>query len=209
VTPGCPRQPGVRLADGDVMRRALDSLYSVSGLLAAFFLVMIGVTILLQIAGRFLNFAFDATEISGFCMAASTFLGLAYTLRANAHIRVTLMVGKLSAKNKRRVEIWCCGLGAAAFAYVSGNAWLMTYDSFLFGDTSPGLMAVPFWIPQIGMSLGASIMTIGFVDELVQTIGGKIPDFADAEAQAIDEELEAASISMAAEPAGSGKAAMR
>jgi hypothetical protein len=122
---------------------------------------------------------------------------------------VTLMVGKLSAKNKRRVEIWCCGLGAAAFAYVSGNAWLMTYDSFLFGDTSPGLMAVPFWIPQIGMSLGASIMTIGFVDELVQTIGGKIPDFADAEAQAIDEELEAASISMAAEPAGSGKAAMR
>lgn len=191
------------------MRRALDSLYSVSGLLSAFFLVMIGVTILLQIAGRFLNFAFDATEVSGFCMAASTFLGLAYTLRANAHIRVTLMVGKLSAENKRRVEIWCCTLGAVAFAYVSANAWLMTYDSFMFGDTSPGLMAVPFWIPQIGMSLGASIMTIGFVDELVQTIGGKVPDFSDAEAQAIDEELEAASISMAGETAGSGKAAMR
>lgn len=203
------RQPGVRLADGDVMRRALDNLYCFSGLLAAFFLVMIGVTILLQIAGRFLHFAFDATEISGFCMAASTFLGLAYTLRANAHIRVTLMVGKLSAENKRRVEIWCCALGAAAFAYVSVNAWLMAYESFLFGDTSPGLMAVPFWIPQIGMSLGASIMTIGFVDELVQTISGRIPDFADAEAQAIDDELEAASISMAAEPAGSGKAAMR
>jgi TRAP-type C4-dicarboxylate transport system permease small subunit len=203
------RQPGVRLADGDVMRHALDNLYSFSGLLAAFFLVMIGVTILLQIAGRFLHFAFDATEISGFCMAASTFLGLAYTLRANAHIRVTLMVGKLSAENKRRVEIWCCALGAAAFAYVSVNAWLMAYESFLFGDTSPGLMAVPFWIPQIGMSLGASIMTIGFVDELVQTISGRIPDFADAEAQAIDDELEAASISMAAEPAGSGKAAMR
>lgn len=203
------RQPGVRLADGDVMRRALENLYSFSGLLAAFFLVMIGVTILLQIAGRFLHFAFDATEISGFCMAASTFLGLAYTLRANAHIRVTLMVGKLSAENKRRVEIWCCALGAAAFAYVSVNAWLMAYESFLFGDTSPGLMAVPFWIPQIGMSLGASIMTIGFVDELVQTISGRIPDFADAEAQAIDDELEAASISMAAEPAGSGKAAMR
>jgi len=191
------------------MRRALDKLYSVSGLLSAFFLVMIGVTILLQIAGRFLNFAFDATEISGFCMAASTFLGLAYTLRASAHIRVTLMVGKLSAENKRRVEMWCCGLGAAAFAYVSANAWLMAYDSFLFGDTSPGLMAVPFWIPQIGMALGTSIMTIGFVDELVQTIGGRIPDFSDAEAQAIDEELEAASLSMAGEAVGSGKAAIR
>jgi TRAP-type C4-dicarboxylate transport system permease small subunit len=191
------------------MRRALDILYSSSGLLSAFFLMMIGVTILLQIAGRFLNFAFDATEVSGFCMAASTFLGLAYTLKAGAHIRVNLLVGKLSAPNRRRVEIWCCTLGAAAFAYVSVNAWLMTYDSFLFGDTSPGLMAVPFWIPQLGMALGASIMTIGLVDELVQTLGGRIPDFADAEAQAIGDELEAASVTMAGEVAGAAKATTR
>ncbi len=72
----------------------------------------------------------------------------------------------------------------------------MAYESFLFGDTSPGLMAVPFWIPQIGMALGGTIMAIGLLDELVQTLGGKIPDFADAEAQAIGEELEAASASM-------------
>ncbi|WP_422029623.1 TRAP transporter small permease [Reyranella sp.] len=191
------------------MRRALDILYSSSGLLSAFFLMMIGVTILLQIAGRFLNFAFDATEVSGFCMAASTFFGLAYTLKAGAHIRVNLLVGKLSAPNRRGVEIWCCTLGAAAFAYVSVNAWLMAYDSFLFGDTSPGLMAVPFWIPQLGMALGASIMTIGLVDELVLALGGRIPDFADAEAQAIGDELEAASVDMAGEVVGAAKATNR
>ena len=123
--------------------------------------------------------------------------------------RVYTNLGLRLVASDAPVEIWCCGLGAVAFAYVSGNAWLMTYDSFLFGDTSPGLMAVPFWIPQIGMSLGAAIMTVGFVDELVQTIGGKIPDFADAEAQAIDEELEAASLRMAGEAAGGGKAAVR
>ena len=191
------------------MRRALDGLYSSSGLLSAFFLMMIGVTILLQIAGRLLNFAFDATEISGFCMAASTFLGLAYTLRAGAHIRVNLLVGKLAGPNRRLVEIWCCTLGAATFAFFAANAWLMAYESFLFGDTSPGLMAVPFWIPQIGMALGASIMTIGLVDELVQTLGGKIPDFADAEAQAIGDELEAASLIMGNEAVGTTKATTR
>jgi TRAP-type C4-dicarboxylate transport system permease small subunit len=62
------------------MRRFLDSVYAVSGGLSAFFLMMIGVSILGQIIGRRFNVAFDATEISGFCMAASTFLGLAYTL---------------------------------------------------------------------------------------------------------------------------------
>ncbi len=81
-------------------------------------------------------------------------------------------------------------------------------SSFLFGDTSPGLMAVPFWIPQIGMALGSTIMAIGLVDELVQTLAGKIPDFADAEAQAIGDELEAAAAGMAEATAGAaGKAA--
>ena len=180
-----------------MMRRVLDVLYRASGLLSAFFLMMIGVTILLQIAGRLFNFAFDATEVSGFCMAASTFFGLAYTLNAGAHIRVNLLVGKFAARHRRWVEIFCCGLGSAALAYFSANAWQMAYESFLFGDTSPGLMAVPFWIPQIGMALGATFMTVALLDELVQTLAGKIPDFADAEAQAIGEELEAASPLMA------------
>ncbi|CAN5733640.1 TRAP transporter small permease [soil metagenome] len=191
------------------MRRALDSLYRASGLVSAFFLMMIGVTILLQIAGRLLGFAFDATEVSGFCMAASTFFGLAYTLNAGAHIRVNLLVGKFTPANRRLVEIWCCGLGVAAFGYFSVKAWQMASESFQFGDTSPGLMAVPFWIPQIGMALGATIMTISLLDELAQTLAGKIPEFADAEAQAIGEELDAASASMAEASAIAAKAGLR
>lgn len=191
------------------MRPALEALYRASGLLSAFFLMMIGVTILLQIAGRFFGFAFDATEISGFCMAASTFLGLAYTLHAGAHIRINLLVGKLAAANRRRVEIWCCAVGSAVFAYLSAKAWEMTWESFLFGDTSPGLMAVPFWIPQAGMALGATVMTVALVDELVQTLGGRVPDFADAEAQAIGEELQAASAGMAEAAAAAAKATTR
>lgn len=192
------------------MRPALDAVYRMSGLLSAFFLMMIGVTILAQIAGRLLNFTFDATEISGFCMAASTFLGLAYTLNAGAHIRVNLLVGRFGPQIRRRIEIWCCAIGSAAFVFFSFKAWEMAWESFLFGDTSPGLMAVPFWIPQIGMALGATIMAIGLIDQLVQTLGGKIPDFADAEAQAIGDELEAAAANMAeTSVAGPAKAATR
>ncbi|MDI1286451.1 MAG: TRAP transporter small permease [Reyranella sp.] len=176
------------------MRRLLDTLYSLSGGLSAFFLAMIGVSILGQIVGRLLNIAFDATEVSGFCMAASTFLGLAYTLRAGAHIRVNLLVGRFGPQGRRIVEIWCCSVGGLALAYFAVNAWMMTYDSFIFGETSPGLMAVPFWIPQVGMSLGATILAVALVDELFQVLAGKIPEFLDAEAQAIGEELGAATV---------------
>lgn len=171
------------------MRRFLDTLYTVSGALAAFFLMMIGVSILLQIAGRLLNIAFDATEISGFCMAASTFLGLAYTLRAGAHIRVNLLISRFGPRGRRLIEIWCCALGGVALAFFSVNAWMMVYDSMVYGDTSPGLMAVPFWIPQIGMALGGTILAVALFDELAEVLGGKTPEFLDAEAQAIGEEL--------------------
>lgn len=180
------------------MRRALDLMYRLSGGLAAFFLAMIGVTIVLQILGRFLNFAFDATEISGFCMAASLFLGHAYTFNTGSHIRVNLLISRLGLGGKRWIEIWCCALGTIGCAYFAWNAWEMTVESLDFGDKSPGLMAVPFWIPQVGMSLGITMLAIGFLDDLVQVLRGKVPDFADAEAQAIGDELEAASADMAA-----------
>jgi len=182
------------------MRRFLDSVYAVSGGLSAFFLMMIGVSILGQIVGRRFGIAFDATEISGFCMAASTFLGLAYTLNSGAHIRVNLLISRFGPAGRRWTEIWCCGLGSLSLVFFAINAWSMTIDSFVFKDTSPGLMAVPFWIPQIGMSLGATILAVALLDELVQVLRGKIPEFLDAEAQAIGEELAGAEVQAVARP---------
>ena len=72
------------------MRNILDKLYLYSGYLSAFFLVLIALTILAQIIGRFVNITIDSTETAGFSMAAVTFLGLAYTFRTGEHIRVTL-----------------------------------------------------------------------------------------------------------------------
>ncbi len=169
------------------MRSALDTLYRLSGALSAFFLMMIGVSIVGQIAGRFINVAFDATEISGFCMAASMFLGLAYTFRAGAHIRVSLLITRLGLGGRRWVQILCCALGGFGCIYFAVNVWMIVLESREFGDTSPGLMAVPFWIPQIGMAVGISIMAIAFLDEMVAVLRGKQPDFTDAEAQAIGE----------------------
>jgi hypothetical protein len=44
------------------------------------------------------------------------------------------------------------------------------------------------------MSLGATILTLALFDELFQVLRGKIPEFLDAEAQAIGEELGTATV---------------
>lgn len=147
------------------MRAALGILYRLSGYLAAFFLLAIGVTIVAQIIGRFVGVAVDSTELSGFCLAASTFLGLAYTFKGGSHIRVNLLIRHFRGRLKKSLELWCCAIAALAMGYFSYNAIMFAYDSFVFGDKSPGLLAAPFWIPQSGMALGTLILTIALVDE--------------------------------------------
>lgn len=169
------------------MRRALDRLYLFSGYLACICLALIGLSIIGQIAGRFLKIAFDATEISGFFMAASTFLGLSYTFTTDSHIRVNLLISRLGARGRRGAELWCSALAAIACAYWTVQAAKMVVVSIEVNDVSPGLMAVPFWIPQSALVLGVGIFTIACVDEFFQVQGGKNPDFADAEAHALGE----------------------
>ena len=159
------------------MRAFLDRLYKVSGYFAAFFLFAIGATILLQILGRFVGVAVDSTEISGFFLAATSFLGLAYALKSGSHIRVNLLIRGFKGGAKKAIELWCTGVAALAMGYFAVNAVYFAYESFVFGDISPGLIAAPFWIPQSSMALGAVILTIALIDEFVLVLKGGEPSY--------------------------------
>src|SRR5690606_30720167 len=88
--------------------RILDAIYVCAGILAGVFLVMIGVLVLAQVVARtFGATAPGADQFAGYCLSASSFLALAYTLRHNAHIRVTLVLDRLEAGARRILEIWC------------------------------------------------------------------------------------------------------
>lgn len=156
-----------------MLRSVLDRFYLVCGYLAAAFMVGIGVTILAQIIWRFRGLTLDATEASGFCLAAATFLGLAHTLRHGAHVRINLLTGKLPGRLRHRMNILNCLFGAAVAGYVAWNVGLLALQSFNFKDVSPGLLAMPMWIPQSGAAVGVAALAIALVDELAWLLGGK------------------------------------
>ena len=148
------------------MRNILDKLYLYSGYLSAFFLVLIALTILAQIIGRFVNITIDSTETAGFSMAAVTFLGLAYTFRTGEHIRVTLFTRLLSPKIKRFQEIFALIFCIISMTYLVYWAFDFVYFSFIFDDISPGLLAIPFWIPRLAMALGTLVFLVALLDDL-------------------------------------------
>jgi TRAP-type C4-dicarboxylate transport system permease small subunit len=164
------------------MRRTLNLLYKTSGLLAGFFLVAIGLLSVGQVLGRLTGFAaYSLDEFAGYCMAASSFFGLAWTFRANEHIRMTLLLHHLRGALRRGMSI--AALAASCFL-VGFFAWWsldMVWTSYALNDVSQGLVPVRLWIPQSGMALGLLVMEIALLDDLVVALAGDATSFEAAE----------------------------
>lgn len=166
------------------MRRSLDFLYDAAAWLAA--LAMIGVLamVLASVLGRLLHFNLPGTDAyAGYCMAAAGFLALAHTLRKNEHIRVTLLIGRLTGGARRGLELWAL---TAAVLLAGLFAWFslrLVWQSHQFNDMSTGNDATPLWIPQIAMAVGTVLLFVAFVDEWVQELRGlRVRDAGDEEA---------------------------
>jgi TRAP-type C4-dicarboxylate transport system permease small subunit len=151
-----------------MIRRTLDGLYQAAAYLAALFLVGTLAMVLTAIAGRWFNFHVPGTDAyAGYCMAASGFLALAHTLRRGEHIRVTLVIERLSGRARRGLELWALAAAALLAALFAGFAIRLSYQSWDFNDISTANDATPLWIPQMAMALGTLILAIALVDELV------------------------------------------
>ena len=164
------------------MRKSLERLYTASGMLAGVFLVLIALLSLAQICGRLLGFAaYSFDDFAGFCMAASSFLGLAHTYRRNEHIRVALVVDRFSGGKRQVLETLCLSASAFLIGFFAWYATDMAWTSYAINDVSQGLVAVPLWLPQSGMALGLAIMSIALLDDLVTVLARGTPSYLAAE----------------------------
>jgi TRAP-type C4-dicarboxylate transport system permease small subunit len=160
------------------MRNALNAIYKGSGLMAGFFLVAIAVMSLIQICGRLLGFAASSyDEFAGYSMAASSFLGLAWTLRCNEQIRMTLVINNTKGDLRRAFEIFCLVIAVGMTGYFAWSSVQMVWTSYTLNDVSQGLVPIKLWIPQSGMALGLVILLIAFLDDLVMVVRGTAPSY--------------------------------
>ena len=158
------------------MRRFLDSLYRTSGLVAAMLLLALVLAVLAQVFGRLFGVVVPGvTQGAGFLMAATIFLALAYTHAAAEHVRVSLVIEKVSDKWRRWIEVWCLAFGASIAGYYAIYSGLMAWEAWLFNYRSDGLLAIPYFIPQAAMALGLVIFCVRLVDELFQLVCAKTP----------------------------------
>ena len=139
----------------------LRVLYRLSGYIAATFLILVAVFILTGIASRMFGFYIRGlAEYSGYCMAASSFLALAYTFGEKGHIRITLFLEKANENIKRVLELWCLSVATFFTGFLSFYFIKMLIISIDFKERSEGADEIYIWIPQTTAAIGSTVFFI-------------------------------------------------
>jgi TRAP-type C4-dicarboxylate transport system permease small subunit len=160
------------------LRRFLNAMYNAAGGLAALCILAIAIGMIGQSLFRELGWRTGAmNDVVGWLCAAAAFLGMAHTFKHGDFVRVTLLLDKLSATQKRWFDLISLGLATLFVGYLAYWAARYAYESWLYKDMANGLWAVPMWIPQISFVLGALLFFIAVLDEFILVIRGQTPTY--------------------------------
>ena len=159
-------------------RKALDFLYDAAGYLAASFVFGIFVLMIAQTVMREVGWKTSGFDdlVSWFC-AAGFFLAMAHAFRRGDFVRVTLLLDRYSLATRRWVEAACLAIAAVFTGYLAWWAVKYVYESWQYKEMSTGVIIVPIWIPQLSFSIGALLLFLAVIDQLVVVLRGGRPAY--------------------------------
>ncbi len=149
----------------------LSKLYKFSGYIAALFLILVAVFILIGISSRIFGFYIRGlAEYSGYCMASASFFALAFTFVEGGHIRITLFLEKVSGFKRQILETWCLSVASFFSGYLAFYFIKMLIISFKFQERSEGADEILIWIPQTSVAIGSTIFFISVFHQFILKI---------------------------------------
>jgi len=149
----------------------VDKLSLWGAYLASMILISLVLLILTEI---FIRYFFNmstliADEYSGYLYLASIFLGLSYTFKESAHIRINIITSKISKKSNRFIDIFAGTLTIIILLFALYRTILFSFDSYEMEMVSEAVSETPLYLTQLVMPLG---LTLFILSVLVFVIKG-------------------------------------
>jgi TRAP-type C4-dicarboxylate transport system permease small subunit len=157
----------------------IDVLGRLDGWMGALCLLSLACLMMAEVALRSLSNVFPALpsdipvawEYGSYLMAAAFTFGVAMTLRAGGHIRVTLVLARLSPAVRRWFETALAAVGTVFTGFLAYSLINFTWRSFVSEQTSIS-SGSPLWVPQALITFGICLVVLQFVARFLQAAFG-------------------------------------
>jgi TRAP-type C4-dicarboxylate transport system permease small subunit len=158
------------------MRKFLDRLYdgslAVAGLfLVGIFVVMVGEAVLRKMG----SFIPGASELVGWFCAAAGFLALPAIFKRGDMVRVGVLVDKLAPAVRKPLLLACLLLATVFTGYLLWAGTGYVWRGWRSGEMNQGMIEIATWIPQTSLVVGALLLLVAVVDELVTALRAPAP----------------------------------
>ncbi|MDP2698578.1 TRAP transporter small permease subunit [Thalassospira sp.] len=157
----------------------IESLSKFGAYLSALTLIVMVSFILFEIVLRtvFDSSTFIMDEMVGYGVAAATFLALPHALGEGAIIRVELLLGHVSVRYRKCLEIFSCLVGLGVVWVLISFVWLRVARAWARNSVSSSIAEVPMWIPEGVILTGLCLLFLQLVALILrQFIAGPDPD---------------------------------
>lgn len=102
-------------------------------------------------------------EISGYILVLAATWGFAYTLRADAHVRIDVLLPYMPRWMRASVDFLALVVMGIFACLFSWRIWILVADSWETGIKSSTYMLTPLWVPQVILGVGFSLLALAAV----------------------------------------------
>ena len=110
------------------------------------------------------------TELVTMLLVASTFIGSAYVLSEKGHVNMEYLYSFMSEKSITKLKIFTDTLCLIFFSILFYVSLEITLEAFIKNHNTGTIWGPPLWIPYSSMLIGATLMVMSYVAELIKLI---------------------------------------
>ena len=160
------------------MKKVREIFHFISAWGSGICLVLMVLLILAQIVARMIGVVIPSSEdFAGWIFSAIIFFGLAFTFNEGGHIRVTILLNRLSEKVRKPIEFFNLVMGLLISGFLAFYTFITAYESYVYEEVTDTYLVVPLWAIQVPMALGSICLFVAILDNFVTMVMGKTPNY--------------------------------
>lgn len=109
-------------------------------------------------------------EVSQWLLLTLVLMGVAWTLKAEGHVRIGLLSSRLSPRNQSWLLVCLSAIGTAVFAFAAVYAWQGLVSYYVMGVKTATAVRLPLWWGWSPLFVGLALLALQFAGTLVKNI---------------------------------------